>query len=276
MEVKRSKTKVKLCKIFHSPFVLWHRTKKMAATSTTNNDEDLYMMDENETNSASQKRPKSMAQVTISQKKAKGKLIFEYKHPPFWLGFQAMNWTNRAKDYPVDSMELTSELIKKGMEIEEATECQQAIPSFPFVIQDEWPFKREDGIETQHFNLTQIPFDVEVDEHGFTLDHQIAISFEIGDLKLPKEVILENVKERLNKMKIEMGELIEEPIAVLCFHKSSTWSGVVKIHLKNPKKDGTTLLQGSRAFILTLDENVARRGKVCKSYDALAMNNLLS
>ena len=84
------------------------------------------------------------------------------------------------------------------------------------------------------------------------------------------------MKERLNKIKIEVEELIGEPIAMLCFHKSSTWNGVVKIHLKNPKKDRIALLQGSRAFILTLDENVARRGKVCKSYDALALNNLLS
>ena len=62
----------------------------------------------------------------------------------------------------------------------------------------------------------------------------------------------------------------------MCYHKSTTWSGVVKIHLQNPKKDGSALLQGSRAFILNLDENVERRGKVCKTYDALALNNLLS
>ena len=62
----------------------------------------------------------------------------------------------------------------------------------------------------------------------------------------------------------------------MCYHKSTTWSGVVKIHLQNPKKDGSALLQGSRAFILNLDEKVDRRGKVCKTYDALALNNLLS
>ena len=122
-----------------------------------------------------------MAQVTISQKKAKGKMVVEPKRPPFWLGFQAMNWTNRSKDYPIDKMELISELIRKGMEIDEATECQQTTPSFPFVIQEEWPSIRGDGIEGQHFNLTQIPFDVEVDENGFALDYQIAIAFEIGD-----------------------------------------------------------------------------------------------
>ena len=69
------------------------------------------------------------------------------------------------------------------MEIEKATKCQNATPSFPFIIQDEWPYKREDGKERQHFNLTQIPFDVEVDEHGFSLDYHITIIFEIGNSK---------------------------------------------------------------------------------------------
>ena len=209
----------------------------MAAASTANVD----MVDENEIYNSSQKCP-TMAQVTISQKKAKGKLVTEPKCPPFWLRFQAMNWMNRTKDYPTDSMELISELIRKGMEIDEATECQQATPSFPFVIQEESPSKRMDGIEGQHFNLTQIPFDVEVDEYGFALDYQIAISFEIGNLKVSKENVMEKIKERLKKMKIEIGSMIGDPIAIMCYHKSTTWSRVVKIHLKNPKKDGITLL----------------------------------
>ena len=187
-----------------------------------------------------------------------------------------MNWTNRTKDYLVDSMELISKLIRKGMEIDEATECQQATPSFPFVIQEEWPSKRMDGIEGQHFNLTQIPFDVNVDEHGFALYYQIAIFFKIGNLKVSKESVMEKIKERLKKMNIAIGSITGELIAIMCYHKSTTWSGVVKIHLQNPKKDGTSLLRGSRAFILNLDESIDRRGKVCKTYDALALNNLLS
>ena len=140
-------------------------------------------------------------------------------------------------------MELISDLTKNGMEIEEATECQNAISSFPFVIQEEWPSKREDGIEGQHFNLTQIPFDVEIDELGFSLDYHIAISFEIGESKWPRESILEKIKARLRKMKMEVGEMISEPIAMMCYHKSTNWSGVIKIHLKILKKDGTALLQ---------------------------------
>ena len=270
----RKTSYTKLWKIPHL-LIFLHIGENMAAASTTNVEVEMGMVDENEIISSSQKRP-TMAQVTISQKKAKGKMVVEPKRPPFWLGFQAMNWTNRSKDYPIDRTELISELIRKGMEIDEATECQQATPVFPFVIQEEWPSIRDDGIEGQHFNLTQIPFDVEVDENGFALDYQIAIAFEIGELKVSKEKVMEKVKERLKKMKIIIGSMIGEPIAIMCYHKSTTWSGVVKIHLQNPKKDGIALFQGSRAFILNLDEKMDRRGKVCKTYYALALNNLLS
>ena len=92
-----------------------------------------------------------------------------------------------------------------------------------------------DGIEGQHFNLTQIPFDVDVNEHGFALDYQIAISFKIGNLKVSKESVMEKIKERFKKMKIAISSMIGEPIAIMCYHKSTTWSGVVKMHLQNPK-----------------------------------------
>ena len=234
------------------------------------------MVGENDViNTVAHKWP-TMAQVTVSQKKAKAKLLFGAKRPPFWLEFQAMNWTNRDNDYPLDEMELINDLIKKGMELNEAKKCQNATPSFPFVIQEEWPSKREDRKEGQHFNLTQVPFDVEVDEDGFLLDYQIAIVFEIGTINWSRKVILEKIKAQLEKMKIDDGDMTGEPIAIMCSHKSTNWSGVIKIHLKNPKKDGRALLQRFKAFILILDENMARRGKVCKSYDALALNNLLS
>ena len=87
---------------------------------------------------------------------------------------------------------------------------------------------------------------------------------------------MEKVKIRLDKMKIEVGEMIGESTTMMCYHKSTNWNGVIKVHLKNSKKDGTTLLQGFRAFILILDKNVVRGGKVCKSFDVLVSNNLLS
>ena len=54
----------------------------MATASTTNVDMEMDMVDENEMNNSFQKRP-TMAQVTISQKKAKGKLVTKPKRPPF-------------------------------------------------------------------------------------------------------------------------------------------------------------------------------------------------
>ena len=61
----------------------------------------------------------------------------------------------------------------------------------------------------------------------------------------------------------------------MCYHKSTNWSGVIKLHLKTPEIDGIGLLQGLRPFILKLDEGKLVRGKVCKTYDSLALNNLL-
>jgi hypothetical protein len=155
-------------------------------------------------------------------------------------------------------------------------ECQTAMPSFPYVIQKEWPNSREDGKEGQHFNLTQIPSDVEVDKFGFSFDYQIAILFEMGDSEWEKDIVMVLVEERLKEMQIELGNVIGEPIALMCYHKSTKWSGVIKLHLKTPEIDGVGLLQGLRPFILKLDEGKFKRGKVCKTYDALALNNLLS
>ena len=105
-----------------------------------------------------QKRSSSTAQVTSNQKKAKGKSNSGLKRPPFWLGYQAMNWTNRGKGLPMDSHVPVATLVKYGMREKEARECQSILSSFPFVIQEEWPNSREDGKEGQHFNLTQIFF----------------------------------------------------------------------------------------------------------------------
>ena len=288
VEIEGSKNIAKLEKNAYFCHVLWYRKGIMGAASTTNVAKDSCMMDENEVDNGMLQKRQTMAQVTMSQKKAKGKLLFETKFPFFWLGFQVMIWTNKKKDYPIDNMELISDLIRKGMEIDEAIECQQENPSFPIVIQEEWPSKRVDGKEGQHFNLTQIPFDVEVDAHGFSLNYHIAIAFEIGTSKWSKDVIMEKIKIHLDKMKIEMEEMISESIAMMCYHKSTNWGGIIKNHLKDPKKDGSALLQGFSAFILTLDENMwllcilyfmlylARRGKVFKSYNALTLNNLLT
>ena len=178
-----------------------------------------------------------------------------------WLGFQALNHINKHNDLSLEYFETTNEPKKKVIDFDEAKEMQKAKPLFPYVPQLEWPSKREDGIEGQHFNLTQLPFDIEVNENGFSFDYQIAINFELKETKWKKYVIMNKVKERLTTMNIKMGDLIGEPIAIMCYHKSTTWSGTIKLYLANPLVDAKNLLQGNKIFILNLDKAEPWSGK---------------
>ena len=81
---------------------------------------------------------------------------------------------------------------------------------------------------------------------------------------------------RLKEMRIPLGSKIAEPIAILCKNGSARhWAGTIKLHLKHPDVDGINLLNGRRPFIITIDETMTV-GKVCKSYNTIAKNTLLS
>jgi hypothetical protein len=79
-------------------------------------------------------------------------------------------------------------------------------------------------------------------------------------------------------MEIPLGDKIGEPVAVLCHGPKTAriWSGMAKIHLKNPVKDGVTLLSGKRVFVITLDNDTPTIAKIAKSYDPLASSSLLT
>lgn len=77
---------------------------------------------------------------------------------------------------------------------------------------------------------------------NFFFFYQVSIHFEFDEQKWERDVIMQKVKEWLNKMNIEFGEIIGKPIAIMCFHKSTTWSGTIKLHLKNPLPDSQSLL----------------------------------
>ena len=65
----RKNRKISSTKLWKLSYLLifWYIGENMAAASTTNMDMEMGIVDENEINSSSQKRP-TMAQVTISQK----------------------------------------------------------------------------------------------------------------------------------------------------------------------------------------------------------------
>ena len=63
------------------------------------------------------------------------------------------------------------------------------------------------------------------------------------------------VEARLIQMNIELKDVIGEPIALMCYYKSTKCSGVIKLHWKTLEIDGVGLLQGLRPYILQLDDD---------------------
>ena len=104
----------------------------------------------------------------------------------------------------------------------------------------------------------------------------MAIYFQKPSRHYTHEEVLALAQARLKEMRIALGNKIADPIAILCRNGSSRhWAGTIKLHLKHPGVDGMNMLNGTRPYILTLDE-VMTVGKICKSFNTIASNNLLS
>ena len=101
----------------------------MAEASSTKN-MDVCVVEENEIINTSQKITTSDV-VTIIQKKAKSKRSLGFNGLSLWLEFPALNHINKQKTLPLESIETTRELLRKGIDFDEAKEMQSALPSFP-------------------------------------------------------------------------------------------------------------------------------------------------
>lgn len=75
-------------------------------------------------------------------------------------------------------------LILGRMNDKEALECQNCVPSYPYVPQEMWP--HVDDLGAQNFHHTQISSDVNVCE-GFSMDYHIALFFQIDEMLIPKK-----------------------------------------------------------------------------------------
>ena len=174
------------------------------------------------------------------------------------------------------------ELIEIGMSEKEVEEMSRVGKiAFPHVKQLLYPLERPDGKGGQHFNLTQLPMETEVDPGtGLSMDYHIAIHFDKPLTDYTHNEVLNMATTRLAFMGIELGIGMAEPIYIPCKEKERNtkikfWTGTLKIHLKHPKVDGIGMLKGLRPFILEID-HIKTLGKVCKSYDSIARNTWLS
>jgi hypothetical protein len=198
----------------------------------------------------------------------------------FWYGYPTMETiAYEAGIPPLSTDTQIEELIATGYVASEAAELCSAKISFPRVQQKLWPTSRPDGIEGQHINITQLPFDIEVNpKTNLSMDYRILLHFEKPTTPFSQDQIMKKMVMRFQTMEIQLGDLIGEPIVVLCHDPKTArvWSGMAKIHLKNPSKDGIALLNGRRIFATTLDYDALTIAKVAKSYDSLTPNNLLT
>ena len=198
----------------------------------------------------------------------------------FWYGYPIMETiAYEAGIPPIPISTPLEELIATGYVASEAAELCSATISFPRVQQKLWPTTRPDGIEGQHINITQLPFDIEVNpKTNLSLDYHILLHFEKPNTPFSHDQVMKKLLMRFQTMDIQLGDLIGEPIAVLCHGPKTArvWSGLAKIHLKYPSKDGIALLSGKRIFAITLDNDVLTVAKIAKTYDSLAPSNLLT
>ena len=63
----------------------------------------------------------------------------------------------------------------------------------------------------------------------------IAISFKMNENEWENDTIMSLVENRLKEMNIDLGDIIGEPIALICYYKFTKWSGVIKTSFENPR-----------------------------------------
>lgn len=122
-----------------------------------------------------------------------------------------------------------------------------------------YPKEREDGIIGQHYNLTQIPFEIPVNPTTrLALDFHVEIHFEVNiETPILHDIAKAMITQRLKAMDIPLGTDIIDLIVALCFStkregQRGVWNGVRYARYK---------------FFCS---------KVCKSYHSVARNANLS
>ena len=257
----------------------------IAASSSVEKSDKMEM----DTPTANLKRLIAEKAAIQEHKKSKNQALLQITVPDktsrtrFWLGFSTME--QLAFDSGIDELysdESVADKITRGVPRDEAEELLYAHVTYLRVPQLLYPKTRSDNIPGQHFNITQIPFDIATNpDTGLALDYHVAIHFKPPSSTMLYDTVKDMVVKRCQAMEIQLGEDLIDPVTILYKHakegeQKGVWSGIIKLHLAKPEVDGINLLKGLRPFILRLDKDEPYLGKVCKGYDAIAGNNNLS
>jgi hypothetical protein len=193
-----------------------------------------------------QKRPTGKAKDTdgeCSNKKSRSEIVLyvtapEKRKPSYWMGFSYMEQLAVEAGIPECTSDgSVDDLVAKGYIRVEVEEMEIAIVAFPRIAQKLYPSKRSDKVLGQHYNITQLPFEVETHpDIGLSLDFHITIYFEQPKTLFEHDEILAKAQQRFEQMEIPLGKGILHPITVFCKHTKQRndpriWAGIIKAHL---------------------------------------------
>lgn len=68
-------------------------------------------------------------------------------------------------------------------------------------------------------------------------------------------------------MNIQLGSEYANPLDIGFNIITKNWAGFLKLHLKNPHKDGIALLKGDRAFVMEMEDNEKVISEVKKGFE---------
>jgi hypothetical protein len=206
--------------------------------------------------------------VLKENKKTKSQALLEISvpakvpHTKYWLGFSTME--QLAMDNGIEELfndESVADKATRGIPQQETEEMMYAQVAYPRIPQQLYPKTRSDNILGQHYNITQIPFDIATNpDTGLSLDYHVAIHFKPPRTPILYDVVKAMVLKRCTDMEIPLGQDLIDPVTILCKHdkegeQKGVWSGIIKLHLLRPEVDGINLLRGLRPFILRLDDD---------------------
>jgi hypothetical protein len=120
-----------------------------------------------------------------SNKKNRSEIVLritapEKEKPRYWMGFSYMEQLAVEAGIPECTSDgSVDDLMAKGYIRAEAEEMETTIVAFPRIAQKLYPSKRSDKVLGQHYNITQLPFEVETHpDTGLSLDFHVTIYFE--------------------------------------------------------------------------------------------------
>jgi hypothetical protein len=186
-----------------------------------------------------------------------------------WLGFPIHEAvaTQRGNDI-IREHRTNADFARIGTSPSEVIDFMTLRRAFPRVPQLLYPNERPDAVLGNHLHFTQLPRQKKVDPTtGLSEGFQVTIRFDHGFKGINRQDARGACLERLRQMDIPLGKAYSNPIDIGLNAVTKTWAGFIKIHLLRPQQDGLALLQGSRAFVMEMEDGEKVIGKVEKGYE---------